>query len=218
MPDYYSDLNLDPSASPEEIQKAGRAAMRKHHPDTGDGDREKFDAANRAWAVLRDPERKAKYDRGEEESPQADSRTEVFMRMSMLLNMVMNEVGDNYSSIDLLSRMNEKLKSIINATLTARKANGKQIIRIKKVLKRFKYSGKESDIFRHHLEAEIRDLYHGIEAARREAELCNQIRARLADYEYEFEAPPPKPSQFWDAGLYPIPQNKRSSYFPFTTT
>lgn len=64
-PDYYALLELQPSASAEEIRSSYRRLARVHHPDTS-GSPESVALMvqiNEAWAVLRDPERRAAYDR-----------------------------------------------------------------------------------------------------------------------------------------------------------
>lgn len=62
MRDYYEVLQIQPSADPEVVAAAFRALARKHHPDRG-GATGRMAELNEAWAVLRDPERRAGYDR-----------------------------------------------------------------------------------------------------------------------------------------------------------
>jgi len=62
MADLYEVLGLRPDAATEEIKRAYRRAAREHHPDTG-GDAERFKEVTRAFEVLSDPERRARYDR-----------------------------------------------------------------------------------------------------------------------------------------------------------
>ena len=71
QPDYYAVLRVRPAASQQEISRAYRALMRTHHPDVGggtEGDRDVRDSEllriMQAFAVLRDPARRAAYDRG----------------------------------------------------------------------------------------------------------------------------------------------------------
>ena len=64
--DYYQTLGVDPSADDKQLKKAFRKLARKYHPDVAPDDAEaeqKFKAVNEAYAVLSDPEKRAKYDK-----------------------------------------------------------------------------------------------------------------------------------------------------------
>ncbi len=64
--DYYALLGVRPDASDEAIKRAYRKLARELHPDSTGGDQEaeaRFKEIGRAWEVLRDPERRARYDR-----------------------------------------------------------------------------------------------------------------------------------------------------------
>ena len=63
--DYYEVLGLSKDAGEADIKKAYRSMAKKYHPDVNPGDAEaeaKFKEANEAYAVLSDPDKKAKYD------------------------------------------------------------------------------------------------------------------------------------------------------------
>ena len=64
--DYYEILGVDKSAAADEIKKAYRKVAIKYHPDKNPDDpsaEEKFKEAAEAYEVLRDPEKKQRYDR-----------------------------------------------------------------------------------------------------------------------------------------------------------
>lgn len=70
-PDLYTILGVAPSATQAEISHAYRSLLRQHHPDTRTPIDEPQDAVSDqslqqvlgAYAVLRDPTRRADYDR-----------------------------------------------------------------------------------------------------------------------------------------------------------
>lgn len=67
--DPYAVLGVSPAATAAEIKAAYRALVKRHHPDAG-GDETRIVALNAAWEVLRDGERRRRYD-AEQKRPRA---------------------------------------------------------------------------------------------------------------------------------------------------
>ena len=66
MADYYSVLAVERTASDDEIKKAYRKLAMQYHPDRNNGSREaeeRFKAITESYDVLRDPQKRAAYDR-----------------------------------------------------------------------------------------------------------------------------------------------------------
>ena len=64
--DYYELLGVSRDADASEIKKAFRRLAMEHHPDRQSGDAaddEKFKEINEAYEVLKDPEKRGRYDR-----------------------------------------------------------------------------------------------------------------------------------------------------------
>ena len=66
MADYYELLGVDRDANGEQIKKAYRKLALRYHPDRNQGSadaEDRFKEATKAYEVLRDPDRRASYDR-----------------------------------------------------------------------------------------------------------------------------------------------------------
>src|ERR1700756_4914972 len=66
MADFYVTLGLERSATDDDIKQAYRRLAMQYHPDKNAGSKEseeKFKAVSEAYDVLRDPQKRAAYDR-----------------------------------------------------------------------------------------------------------------------------------------------------------
>jgi DnaJ-class molecular chaperone len=100
--DPYETLGVSKTASQDEIRAAFRKIAKKNHPDLNPGDKaaeERFKAANQANEIISDPERRAKFDRGEIDASGQERPERAFYR-----DYAQTDAGGRYytsgSSID----------------------------------------------------------------------------------------------------------------------
>ena len=79
----YNVLGVSPSASAEEIQSAFRKLAKKHHPDLNPGNQkagEQFARISAAYDILGDPDKRARFDRGEIDASGIEKPAQRFYR------------------------------------------------------------------------------------------------------------------------------------------
>jgi len=127
--DFYSVLGVTRTASDDEIKKAYRKLAMQYHPDRNNGSKdaeEQFKAISEAYDVLRDPEKRAAYDRyGEAGLRGGGGGGFHHVDLSEALNMFMRDFGGLGGFSDLFgtgraqaSRVGADVKVQINLTLT----------------------------------------------------------------------------------------------------
>ena len=105
MDSHYDTIGVDKSASQEEIKKAFRKKAKELHPDKG-GSKEECSALTHAYSVLKDPEKRSRYDAGEEEL----EPIEVLAR-AMLAQLSSQAIDNLPPEQDPMKYIREKLKN-----------------------------------------------------------------------------------------------------------
>jgi molecular chaperone DnaJ len=96
MADFYQILGVERSASDDELKKAYRKLAMKYHPDRNDGSKEaeeRFKAITEAYDVLRDPQKRAAYDRYGEAGLRGGGGGFHHVDLSEALNIFMRDFG-----------------------------------------------------------------------------------------------------------------------------
>lgn len=109
--DYYQVLGVPRNATLFEIKSHFRRRAKKEHPDKG-GDTAKWQEVQRAYDTLSDPEKRARYDRGEGDAPERIDpfRAEV---LKIMHSMVMVSAGKKGPFKRLVYKELDEAKSAI---------------------------------------------------------------------------------------------------------
>src|SRR5438045_8372886 len=96
MADFYKTLGVARSASDADIKTSYRKLAMAHHPDRNNGSKEaeeKFKAITEAYDVLRDPDKRALYDRYGEAGLRGGAGGFHHVDLSEALNIFMRDLG-----------------------------------------------------------------------------------------------------------------------------
>src|SRR3954464_3100980 len=96
MADFYNTLGVAHGASDEDIKKAYRKLAIQFHPDRSNGAKEaeeKFKEITEAYDVLRDPNKRAMYDRYGEAGLRGGAGGFHHVDLSEALNIFMRDLG-----------------------------------------------------------------------------------------------------------------------------
>lgn len=96
MADFYNTLGVQRNASDDEIKKAYRRLAMQYHPDRNNGSRdaeEKFKEITEAYDVLRDPNKRAMYDRYGEAGLRGGAGGFHHVDLAEALNIFMRDLG-----------------------------------------------------------------------------------------------------------------------------
>ena len=96
MADFYSTLGVARDASDDEIKKSYRKLAMQYHPDRNNGSKdaeERFKAITEAYDVLRDPQKRAAFDRYGEAGLRGGTAGFHHVDLSEALNIFMKDFG-----------------------------------------------------------------------------------------------------------------------------
>jgi len=141
--ELYNELGVHPDATAEEIDAAYRSRAKRLHPDAG-GDEAEFVALGNAYAVLKSPERRKRYDDcGDTNVPQ-DNRA-----VTILCGAFAAVLGKNitrYESTDMVEALRNHLLNEKRALKKKKAEQAKTNQVIRSVVDRITANGREDHL------------------------------------------------------------------------
>lgn len=113
MKDPYTTLGVSRAASRDEVKRAYRKRAKRAHPDRSGGSHETMAELNRAYALLEDPAKRARYDAGED--PDAPQRTLEQQAEAMLLSAMEAVYGTHSDTQDMAAALRGTLAGAMAA-------------------------------------------------------------------------------------------------------
>lgn len=201
MTELYDDLGVAPDASPEALKRAHRKAVKRTHPDNSEtGDRVAFDKVQRAWIILSDPDKRARYDRGEpvdEQRPGGGNDPVV----ALLVQYFMHAIADcDPVHDDLVAKTRELIE--VGAEMGARQRADLQarLEKLQAITERLTAAG-EQTILLQVSQAQVGEVNRAI-AATEEKIAAHKAAAELCDaFAYRTDPRPPRAATFTTAWI-----------------
>ena len=197
----YDTLDLPNEADAATIKRAYKKKAKETHPDNG-GTAEQFAKVSRAYLVLSDPIRRAKYDTtGEipEVSPESAPLNLLVQFFVTLVTMYANGQGQDPCTTNLIEVARQQFRQeIVNAENQQVKL--RRTIKLwEKVAAKFKkHSDKTPDIIKRSMEGQIPPLEQQMRLMDEQIEMSKDAIKLLDGYTFEFDAPvTPLGSQLW---------------------
>jgi curved DNA-binding protein CbpA len=94
MSNHYETLDVSPDATQEDIRAAYRKKARDNHPDREWGDEAQMALVNQAYAVLSDPERRARYDAGGSDQRLSDVEEKIAKGLVVIISKALEMAGN----------------------------------------------------------------------------------------------------------------------------
>lgn len=144
--DPYEILGLNKEDNPTDadIKRAYRAAARKSHPDVSN-DPVAFRRVSEAYQLLKDPERRKRYDATGQDFTAEDMPDGLKIIGEVFESVIANEMPINTDFVEIIRDI---ISSTVKEVHAQRKSSEKQIKRMKKLMARIKGKGEHGDFFK----------------------------------------------------------------------
>ena len=195
----YQILGITPQANDAEIKAAHRRAVKAHHPDMG-GDARRFQQAQRAYDILSDPDRRARYDAtGIEEDPVAV--TEEQRAQSAIAAHIVQFIGsaDDLNTTDIVVAIRGAMRRQKATHEEACRTIDRRLKRVDTLRERLHRKDDKEGALSALLGERERDLKSALAMEQAQIDVLDRALAMLEDYSYRLDPSPTEEAQIWRA-------------------
>lgn len=188
----YEILGVDPGADIAAINAAYRRAARDHHPDRG-GKAETFAELQAAVELLRDPERRARYDETGEDGGSPSGADAAIGTLIDAFQAVIGSVAETFQHVDVIHATDAHLAELL-AQLDSTRADAKlKAGRIGDALRRLRHTGDGPDPIRGALQGQERAVENILVGVAQQEATVHAARELLKGYGWLVDPKPVNP-------------------------
>ena len=184
----YEILGVNPDASMSDIKSAYRSLSKDYHPDRNKDDPEasrKLQDVQEAYAILKDPERRKRYDEtGSASDAHRTTEAEIEQTIIHLFSSVLNG-GEDVISVNFPVVMTQMLKTSRRQIKANIKNLKERLFKTVMVRKRVKKKGDGKNVILEYLDGQVDSLEFQVKAQENALDISLEVEKRLKDYEFE---------------------------------
>jgi len=183
----YDALGVDADATEEEIKSAYRSKAKEYHPDSPNGDAEKFHEIKKASVVLLDPVKRKKYDEtgDEKDAPDTIEAEALQFVLHLFYTLLSNE--DSVEATPVIERILSAISKLQKENNNNIAKSHRSIAKHENLIKRFRKKSAGSNIFEVSLNSAIRNIRENIAALEKKEKVLSIAQTIASDYEFEQE-------------------------------
>jgi curved DNA-binding protein CbpA len=186
----YDDLGVSPDATAEQIIAAYRRKAKEHHPDAG-GDPAEFAKAQRAAEILRDPEKRSRYDATgvADESP-VNEQAEAAEVLCSVFRQVRQQFREHGHRIDLALQLKAGLTQLLDSLKRERERLEGEQRDNDDAKHRLRHRGENADFIHAMLEEESATIDRGLADVERKGRIFAAALELAKDYDWIVDLDP----------------------------
>lgn len=188
MADLYELLGVERDATQEEIKKAWKHLAQKLHSDKQGGDEAQFKRVKEAYRVLKNPSKRAEYDKTGE-IPHAINPLEIKARdhLVILFGQALNQGTGKLARLDILGAMDKELVNAIQKT-EINSIDAKQKRReLQDIKDKFHVDDGRDNVFVAVIENELTRIETYLEDNSQQLTMMKLARELLSHHSYDFQ-------------------------------